>query len=591
MKITDNSNVNVRSNHNLSFNWLGSADFGRIVPFHVQELIGSDKVIRCKPRIEMQMLPLVSPTFGKIDIYAHYFFVPTRLLWRDFNDFYTQTGEGQGATPPAINPGFLATMYALGFGGSYEEGVSKGTRPFFKHWTSLGLPPFFACSSGQLSGIDSDPISVLPFRAYNQIWWDFYRDPELLPDSNKSIYLDDSSGLVEFDVDGTSVENRRLFSQFMPKSRSIKDNWIAELFARNGSEGYPAAVNWASSDMNPGLRVDAEGRAMYARNLDGEIFVKTNIGDKGNSVIGSYDARRVEALVRMAERMSLGGKRQIDQFFAQYGVKPEYNKLQMCQYLGGAKKSVLVSDITATADTVGSSSFTDNTSGSPLGRKAGAGYCAFEDLNIEFTAAEPGYLMGVFSVVPRIHFVQGLGKEWYRNDRYDWFHKELEHVGQVAVPRKEIGFSHRGQGSNAVLYDNTKNNETFAFTQPYYDYKRKMDVIAGDFAYYKNNATQSADVEDLVYDMAYMNSLGLYVDYPTDREYTADNMLVPASKSNQIFYYQGGDVWSDADDHFHLDIDVDCLINRPMDGYAVPSLETTDDPHLSKQNVGSSTVL
>ena len=69
----DNSVNGVRSKQNLSCNWTGSADFGRLIPIHWEELLQGDHVITCKPRIEMQLLPLASPTFGKIDLYCHYF--------------------------------------------------------------------------------------------------------------------------------------------------------------------------------------------------------------------------------------------------------------------------------------------------------------------------------------------------------------------------------------------------------------------------------------------------------------------------------------------------------------------------------------
>ena len=100
-KIVDNKQQAVHSNHNMSFNWLGSTDFGRITPFHWQEILGKgDKVTKLTPHIEMQMLPIASPTFGKMDLYVHYFFVPSRLLWSDFYDFYSKSGVGQNGVPP-----------------------------------------------------------------------------------------------------------------------------------------------------------------------------------------------------------------------------------------------------------------------------------------------------------------------------------------------------------------------------------------------------------------------------------------------------------------------------------------------------------
>ena len=575
----DNTITEVRSKQNLSFNWLGSADFGRIVPFHWQELIGTDKVETLKPSIEMQMLPIASPTFGRMDLYVHYFFVPTRLIFKDFRDFSTKTGEGAYATPPYMEPIDFINYYAnAGLSDSnYPDSSSTpaedmpSPRPLFKHWTSFGLPDFFVNTSPAIpfAQVANDKISTLPFRAYNQVWWDFFRDPELVPDSNKSLYLKNTGGRDFSTAYGVTQD-----IIYIPRQRTIKDAWISELFATNGL----SPVDEYTGD----------------RSLNNNNIVTSRDG------LHSQTHRKIEALTRMAERMSLSGKRQIDQLFTQFGIKPEYDKLQMCQYIGGAKQSVLVSDITSTANTSGLDGFGTGVgiNGSPLGAKAGSGYCTFDELNIDFTATEPGYLLGVFSVMPKLHFVQGLGKEWFRNDRNDFFRRELEHVGQIAVPRKEVGYSAyehdiaTGGGSQAdpPKYDIEDNDKTFAFTQPYYEYKRKCDVIAGDFLYYHDDDSND-DADYNINDLAYMQSMGLYVNYPKNRDYTPENMLLPSNKMNRIFYYQGGSLWDDVDDHFHLNIYVQCIINRPMDGYAIPTLETTQVPHAATTPIANSTML
>lgn len=592
-KIIDNSEVGVRSNHNLSFNWLGSADFGRIVPFHVQELLGTDKVVRCKPHIEVQMLPLASPTFGKLDLYVHYYFVPTRLLWKSFLDVYSQTGENKDATPPYWKMSDFADIYYASSPDPEDPESdidASGKRMLFKHWTSFGLPPFWMNNQqgGQNIPVEilNQRISVLPFRAYAQIWWDFYRDTELIPDSNKSIYLTDSDGC---DVDDYIEDLTQYPLRYIPRARSIKESWIAELFVRSGLEGVDPSHIFTPKNLNPDFfsnnttTIQSIGRSFPSF---GNVRANSSSVGEGNDTIGelnSVEMRRVEALTRLSERLSLSGKRQIDMLFSQYGIKPEFSKLNMAQYIGGAKSTVLVSDITATSTTANFEELHEI--GSVLGQKAGAGYCAFNDLSIEYTAAEPGYLLGVFSVMPHVHFVQGLGKEWFRNDVNDWFRRELEHVGQVAVPKHEVGIAYGGAAAGpAFIHDNDL--DTFAFTQPYYEYKRKMDILAGDFMYY--HKFQYAEGEQISQDVAYMQSMGMYIDYPVDREYNAENMLIKGKEVNKIFTYLGGNIWEDADDHFFLDCDVDCLINRPMDGYAVPTIETTEDPHLKSAPIGKS---
>ncbi|MBO5887142.1 MAG: hypothetical protein J6Q60_03865 [Bacteroidaceae bacterium] len=575
----DNSLTEVRSNHNLSFNWLGSADYGRIVPFHWQELVATDHVKTLKPRIEMQMLPIASPSFGKMSIYVHYFAVPIRLLWNEAYDFFSQTGKGKNAIPPYWTGEDFQVASDYGDNGSLDEwetGIWLGSRGLYKHWTSFGLPPFWRGSNlpnGQQGyyGIgENDKISLLPFRAYNQVWWDFYRDPELVPDDNIDFHIRRTSGREKnYNESGSNVimEKENIY---VPRVRSIKDVWFSQLFASNGTTPYNIYLG--------------------DRTL-------SNSGTSAQPIITSEDGeharnhRRAEALTRMAERLSLSGKRQIDMLYTQYGVKPQFSKLNMAQYIGGGKSDVLITDITSSADTALPEAGLD---GKPLGSKAGQGYCQLSDIDIDFTASEPTILLGVFSIMPKVHFVQGLGKEWYRNTLTDFFKRELEHIGQVAVPKKEVGVNYFGfdvtpsAGTEQRPYYSVENNDkTFAFTQPYYEYKRKCDVLAGDFMYYHTKTSLTDDNPDI----AYMQSMNLFVDYPDDREFTAENMQLPAAALNKLFFYQGGSVWDNVDDHFHVDIDVECIINRPMDGYAIPTLETTENPHASTAPIGNSVQL
>lgn len=569
--IIDNSLTAPKSKHNLSCNWTGSADFGRLVPIQVTEMIPNEE-ISVRPKIEMQMLPLASPTFGKLDVYCHYFFVPTRLCWEYADDFLSQSGAGKNEVPPFVRLGDFISTY-----GAYES-LNRG---LYKHWTSLGLPPFFV-NDNYYNESDSPEalgkkISALPFRAYTRVWWDFYRDPEVLRDDVESTYIKTDSGRV---LDS---------QQLLPRQRSLKDCWIANLFAQSGLENSLMGVNIAGASLNRGLSTP-NGLSNVLGNAEGAVFFQSNNSytDK-NSVIGQIsepELRKMEALTRLAERMSLAGKRQIEALFARYGVKPTFQKLSMAQYVGGGKATVLVSDITSSADTVVSpESPSGYAKGSPLGAKAGAGYAALQNLRIKYTATEHGYLIGILSVMPHIHFVQGLGKEWFRNTFEDFFQKSLERTGQVAVPKLEVGMSHSG-----LQYDVSEDDQTFAFDQPYYERKRGRDILAGDMMFYHMvDSPQGGDENPQ--QIQYLQSMAMYVDYHSSRVFNADNLQVDRYDFNKIFYYLGGSMFTDSDDHFHLSIDKDVTLISPMDGYAIPTLETTQDPHKASANVGKDTVL
>lgn len=553
----DNSVKEPRSNQNLSCNWTGTTDFGRLTPFHWEELLPGDHVIHCKPRTEMLCLPLASPTFGKVDLYMHYFLVPLRQLDDHFYDKWSRTGVNKDLTFSCLNPLLLHDMYNRPDGGQLPAAKK---RALYKHWTSLGLPPFFHETFRSDFVGDVTPISYYPFAAYNKIWWDFYRDPELIRDESISNYL--FTGEVPDDEDGEYYAN--FCDKFLfPHLRTIKNNWISDLYAQNmidkplGEFGF-LPYNGSDDDRT---YLDEDGN-YFARVQGGEIVKSDDTT--------SQQIRIIEALTRLSERLSLSGKRQIEALFARYGIKPKWSEINLCRYVGGAKQTVMINDIISTSDTTDA----NENLGLPLGAQAGKGYCSLAELDINVSVDEPSILMGIVSVMPHVHYVQGLSKKWQRRYFQDFFQNSLQYVGNVAVSKREVGYRQTN-----IDYNSSYDGGVFAFTDPYYEYKMGLDVLAGDFMrYHQLNIDQvGSPSEELA--LQYMQSMEQYIDFPIDRLFKADNLVIDGDQFNKIFTYLGGSLYSDADDHFHLCIDKDVLVSRPMEGFAIPTLETTSDPH------------
>lgn len=567
----DNAAIPERSKQNLSCNWTGSADFGRLVPIHWEELVEGDHVITCKPRIEMQMLAFASPTFGKIDLYCHYFLVPIRQLQKTFYDIWSQTGVYKNSQLSYFTPKSLASLYQQ----TQTDAMKRG---LFKHWTSLGLNPFFTLGATNVTD-NSTPISYFPFAAYNKIWWDFYRDPEVLRDESESSYLFTDT------IQGTPDDQNFANAYLYPHVRSIKNCWISDLFAQQGqtpsSESTPISPFPLSSRFpyqdpytGAGVVVGAGDEHIHPYAVDSateEVYTLRN---------SAQDVRLIESLTRLAERLSLSGKRQIEALYARYGVKPKWSEMNLCRYVGGAKSTVLVDSIISNADTAAADGV-----GSPLGAKGGTGYCAMNDLNIEVSVDEPSILMGIVSIMPHIHFVQGLSKKWQRKELVDMFQPSLQYVGNIGVAKREIAMKYR---SNQT-YDSTKDGQVFAYSDPYYEYKMGLDTLAGDFMTY-HNVTLPTDPQAKK-DVLYMQSMEQYIDFPFDRLFNLNNMLIDGDQYNKIFAYLGGSIFDDVDDHFHLCVDKEVVIDRPMAGFAIPSLETTKDPHEKTVALGHDTIL
>lgn len=132
---------------------------------------------------------------------------------------------------------------------------------------------------------------------------------------------------------------------------------------------------------------------------------------------------------------------------------------------------------------------------------------------------------------------------------------------------------------------------TYAFSQPYYEYTFNPDILAGDFMYYHNQIIDPEDPDAGDGLIPYMQSMEQFIDFPITRAFSGGNLNMESFDFNKVFYYLGGNSWEDVDDHFHIRINCGVRINRPMDGFAVPTLETTQDPHAKAAPVGQSTTL
>ena len=170
-----NSPLASRSTHDLGYQFIGSSDFGRITPFFCKELIPTDH-FSIRTSAFVRMLPLVVPTFGQADLQVHFAFVPSRMLCDGFNDILTNKGKYATSKLPSMSPVQFKGL-ALGFSTETDPltGHSKN-HDFYCQYTGFGLPnpQYF---TGPIPN-----ISMFPFRAYQRFWWDFFRDPELIPE-------------------------------------------------------------------------------------------------------------------------------------------------------------------------------------------------------------------------------------------------------------------------------------------------------------------------------------------------------------------------------------------------------------------------
>ena len=128
-------------------------DSGYLVPFLVDEVLPGD-TFKCKSSILTRMTTPIVPIMDNIHLDTFYFFVPTRLIWDHWKNF---NGEQKN---PDDSIDYLVPQVVAPTGGFGVQSVAD----------YFGLP-------NNIAGI---AVNALPFRAYNLVYNEWFRDENLI---------------------------------------------------------------------------------------------------------------------------------------------------------------------------------------------------------------------------------------------------------------------------------------------------------------------------------------------------------------------------------------------------------------------------
>ena len=124
---------------------------GELVPVALTEVLPGDTVQQSTSLL-VRVSPLLAPVMHPVHVRCHHWFVPHRIIWEDFEKFITGGPDGfdQSVFPTVALTG---PQTAVGSLSDY-----------------LGIP----------IGVDPLTVSALPFRAYDLIYNEWYRDQDLV---------------------------------------------------------------------------------------------------------------------------------------------------------------------------------------------------------------------------------------------------------------------------------------------------------------------------------------------------------------------------------------------------------------------------
>ena len=430
-----------------------SMKMGELTPILAMDVLPGDKIsLNCSQML--RLAPMIAPVMHKMNLFTHFYFVPNRLTWSNWEDFITG-GEDGLAEPvfPQIEVPATAT-----FVGSLAD--------------YLGIP--------STTLIENKPISALPMAAYQLIYNEYYRDQNLIPKVIGTNLVDG----VQPTLETTALQQMRV--------RAWEHDYFTSAlpWTQKGAEatiplGSTASVYTSGdSTQRASQRMKDVTTGLVINNLDIAAGPTSAFGDTANTAnwfldLGESakvdlstataasinDLRQAFKLQEWLEKNARGGTRYIESIKSHFGVTSPDSRLQRPEYLGGGSAPITISEVLQTQGTPDNESVTTT----PQGNMAGHGISVGQSNNFSFTATEHGYVIGIMTVMPRTAYFQGLPKHFTKFDKFDYYWPSFAHLGEQPILSEEL-----------FIQGNVKDGETFGYTPRYAEYKHALSTVHGE---------------------------------------------------------------------------------------------------------------
>ena len=431
-----------------------SVQFGKLVPTFLLDVIPGDRV-KMGTELLARLAPTLAPVMHRINITVHFFFVPNRLVWDNWENFITGGEDGN----------FTATLPGVQMDNNNKAQFTKGTLADY-----FGLPVMDEAVTVTTEG--ATPVSALPFRAYQTIYNEYYRD------QNLESPIDFSTGN---DLGGkpqtrlTTMRNRAwekdYFTSCLPSAQKgpgvtlpVTSTFQPQYISNGVLDGNPTSgANLITDPAGGGhIRVQGDGATPYVlRNLAAEQNVTHEIPIN--------DLRTAHRLQKWLETNMRAGSRYIESILAHFGVVSPDARLQRPEYLGGIKKPIVFSEVLNTTGSV------DAQVNQPLGSFGGHGLSVGGSKAFDRRFTEHGIIMGIMSILPRTAYQEGIHRNWLKTDKLDYYWPEFANLGEQGVKNGELfwDFAESTDGDNKT--------KDFGYQSRHAEYRYYQDSVHGEF--------------------------------------------------------------------------------------------------------------
>ncbi len=453
----------------------------------------------------------IKPSMDRAYIDVHFFFVPHRLTWKNFEDFITGSSNNQLTGDASSGSYYYENTKLVDDNNVFTVPQLKSPQGGFG---DLGLADYFGLELGK----DME-VSVLPFRAYRKVMFDWFVDEtfqsysfdvgdktdrltaatqdSLFTRNKKKDYFTSafptpqkgvapSIGLSGFPA-VTNVYDRahgaskygdnyiplvgdKILQKESPRFSNVVNGFppapagSAYLQGQVGGSGQAANVSLNSSGINPYALSWAPG---LSSGLVGVLHDDTYFSDVRvdlSSIPGiSVNKFRLAFQVQKAlERDMRSGTRFAEYLYAHWSVHSDDARIDRSEFLGMSRFHVDFMTVPQTSST---------NSTTPQGNLAAYAIASSHGNGFNRQFKEHGYIIGVCSAIADITYQRGIPKHFSYKDRFDFYLPVFQALGEQPILNKEIFYSN----------DFSKDNAVFGYQEAWADRRYKQSMVTGRF--------------------------------------------------------------------------------------------------------------